>query len=635
MGAKEFDNSGINPLTVPGFGLPIDFMLKWDRETGTGNYFRHGINDFRGDRFTVRELSMLQFMEVITEKPDWHKKVFNETIVKKWQDEILTQPNALINETTFEWCLLELRDKAKAFEEKSFVLSYEGPNAVVKSDNYINKILKNKLKNATQPLLTIPEKDWHPNSNDQVLNLVHPSMYPLVYGRSQALKTGTIGVKDFLNSYSNAEKVAGNQVVQSNDRIGRYPHHRPNEGLWSSNFQWLPCEVKFEGESGTKINIKSYINNLHPVYNEELYPIIEEFVSLSIPLWNEILLFKRPLSKGIASLRIIATEAEFDEEMPTWLNDSSEDPEIVQKVDEYLALPNNPDASYLNDRDFDTEFDSDNWMEEYGPDVIVEWKWKQIRTVLHPEPEPSEYQSWRDKKKKRADLETLFRKDGLQVIVKLTSIELTPDKPDYPGGNWHLEGMSNEHIAATSIYYYDVENITPARISFRSEAYLDDQNLSYPQNDHFPLQVIFGTKSMSQEPAVQEIGSVTTNDGRIIAFPNTLQHKVEPFSLVDKTKPGHRRFLVLWLVDPHYRIMSTANVPPLRRDWWVDETLNIEGLSDRLPPELAKMVTDNATKDWLMGDKEAKELRLKLMEERVTFATSVENNFEEYFLCEH
>jgi hypothetical protein len=31
-----------------------------------------------------------------------------------------------------------------------------------------------------------------------------------------------------------------------------------------------------------------------------------------------------------------------------------------------------------------------------------------------------------------------FRETGLQVIVKMVSIELTPDKPDFPTGSWHV-----------------------------------------------------------------------------------------------------------------------------------------------------------------------------------------------------
>jgi hypothetical protein len=44
----------------------------------------------------------------------------------------------------------------------------------------------------------------------------------------------------------------------------------------------------------------------------------------------------------------------------------------------------------------------------------------------------------------------------------------TPDKPRYEGGSWHVEGMENEAIAASGIYYYDEENITESRLSFRT-----------------------------------------------------------------------------------------------------------------------------------------------------------------------
>ena len=37
--------------------------------------------------------------------------------------------------------------------------------------------------------------------------------------------------------------------------------------------------------------------------------------------------------------------------------------------------------------------------------------------------------------------EFLCGKKTMQVIVKLANIELTPDKPDYAGGTWHVEGQ--------------------------------------------------------------------------------------------------------------------------------------------------------------------------------------------------
>ena len=36
----------------------------------------------------------------------------------------------------------------------------------------------------------------------------------------------------------------------------------------------------------------------------------------------------------------------------------------------------------------------------------------------------------------------------------------TPEKPEYKGGSWHVEGMLNERIVASGIYYYDQECVT-------------------------------------------------------------------------------------------------------------------------------------------------------------------------------
>lgn len=44
----------------------------------------------------------------------------------------------------------------------------------------------------------------------------------------------------------------------------------------------------------------------------------------------------------------------------------------------------------------------------------------------------------------------------------------TPEKPQYTGGSWHVEGMMNEAIISTGIYYYDEENITESALAFRS-----------------------------------------------------------------------------------------------------------------------------------------------------------------------
>lgn len=60
----------------------------------------------------------------------------------------------------------------------------------------------------------------------------------------------------------------------------------------------------------------------------------------------------------------------------------------------------------------------------------------------------------------------------------------TPEKPEYPGGSWHVEGMINEAIVSTGIYYYDEENVTESKLAFRAAV---DEPASYEQNDSFGL----------------------------------------------------------------------------------------------------------------------------------------------------
>lgn len=62
------------------------------------------------------------------------------------------------------------------------------------------------------------------------------------------------------------------------------------------------------------------------------------------------------------------------------------------------------------------------------------------------------------------------RKEGLQVIVQISRIDLTPESPSYRGeANFHTEGLRNENIVATTMYVVEAENITQARVLFQQE----------------------------------------------------------------------------------------------------------------------------------------------------------------------
>ena len=158
--------------------------------------------------------------------------------------------------------------------------------------------------------------------------------------------------------------------------------------------------------------------------------------------------------------------------------------------------------------------------------------------------------------------------------------------------------------------------------------------MHYPQGVHTWLKDIYGCEQ--DGPTVQEVGSVFCKEGRLLTFPNILQHRVLPFKLADSTKPGHRKILALFLVDPNIKIISTANIPPQRGDW-------VEQSSSQITPSHGVDQNNQGRDvqkeqvDFPISYEEAKSLRLKLMDERKEFLVQQQSSFESYTfsLCEH
>jgi hypothetical protein len=70
----------------------------------------------------------------------------------------------------------------------------------------------------------------------------------------------------------------------------------------------------------------------------------------------------------------------------------------------------------------------------------------------------------------------------------------------------------------------------------------------------------------------------------------------------------------MFLVDPHIRVLSTANVPPQRKDWWADEVRKVKQF-EALPRELFDKVIEEV-RDFPISWDEALEIRESLMGER-------------------
>ena len=61
--------------------------------------------------------------------------------------------------------------------------------------------------------------------------------------------------------------------------------------------------------------------------------------------------------------------------------------------------------------------------------------------------------------------------------------------------------------------------------------------LEYEQNDDKGVETVYGLSN--EESELNEFrGYVETKEDRCICFPNLFQHQVQPFSLLDRSKPG-------------------------------------------------------------------------------------------------
>lgn len=139
-----------------------------------------------------------------------------------------------------DYCLEELKYKAELYKETGWISLFHGD--VVKSDIAIPKDLKEALKAAVAPLENIPEKvkDWHPESDEMVLDLVHPSLFPLVYGSSHIFTSRKLNLQTCMITPGTGEIVPVPEY--RGDDLSEY-YSDDYTTPFSRRFQWLPCDV--------------------------------------------------------------------------------------------------------------------------------------------------------------------------------------------------------------------------------------------------------------------------------------------------------------------------------------------------------------------------------------------------------
>lgn len=120
--------------------------------------------------------------------------------------------------------------------------------------------MKSELLAAIAPLESVPdsEKDWFESNSDvKILDLVDPSLYPIVYGRTVSTSGEILEPRQ-------------DDLVESQ--------------FMSERFQWLPSDFHV-AEDGSVSLASSYINNVHPEDYAALEKVIQKLFERAVPMF--------------------------------------------------------------------------------------------------------------------------------------------------------------------------------------------------------------------------------------------------------------------------------------------------------------------------------------------------------------
>ncbi|KAK4451303.1 hypothetical protein QBC34DRAFT_436837 [Podospora aff. communis PSN243] len=612
-----------------------------DREGKYLSGFRTDYWSTNSDMILVREVAMMQVMELITDKPNWHVDIFDDAIAAQWGKEALQVPNnhywrtcsnfeegdwkvgedgvaragsikeppGILDEDCVKWCTAELRAKAEHFKKTGVVPTLDSTFGVAKSDVLVPDGVQHSLRHGF--LRVEAERASSGNMDGYetagVRDIVDPSMYPLIFGHSRVVQDAPVGVADAIDKWAGTGEAIPGHLFTEWDKVNI--GDEDDKAYWSKTYQWLPSNIKF---TDAGVRFTSYINNLHPTKHGRMYETLEKLVDLALPLWDQCV--ARELSSlyhidlhgaGRKERRIPASYCD-DENQGNWIPDSVE--EMMQRdiAAGKITAPPDPDE----DSDFDeTEFEEE--MERRW------WETRQFVQYYVGDYDPADF-SINPAHALRND----FREEGLQIFVKMTTINLTPENatvgfvPD-----WKVEGLLNEHIVGAAVYLLDCENVAPIVINFRAMTSMyQEDNFDVTDRGWSWMQGGFGNYVTigSGGSCLQTYGSVEMKRGRFLAWPNYLHQKWSEFKLEDAKRKGSCRFVSLFLVDPLTRIVSTADVPPQQGRWWAEKAFG-SGRGD-LPPEIAQMVVEKGLGSeglktaWERGDMGGGKLPVELLD---------------------
>ncbi|KAJ7771992.1 hypothetical protein DFH07DRAFT_913748 [Mycena maculata] len=546
---------------------------------------------------TLAELRMYNLSWAIRSKEDWQIKLKDPDIRERWREHAMDSQENLPVERRLTYNMinyvltelegyLNIADQDTGIERGCF-------DAVWYSDKPIPLQLSDALKSAVAKL-EAGAKDWHPGSDEQVLDLVHPSLHCVVYGRTRAFLPDSPRIED-------------NLLVVGPPAGGTSDSDWTREFTLSQRFAWLPSDFTVREDGSVRL-VSPYINNLHPVLHKSMYHVIESLLATRfVPLFERVLGDLNTRDRvPVEGNRRIRTHRQ----AAIWPGRRHQ--RVIPCIWGLNGIP---------------------YPESIPEGVDEELFYEEFHTNA-PKILPESHRAYQGALEKGFSPISLLGRT-IQCIIKLANIHLTPEKPEYKGGNWHFEGMLNERIVASGIYYYDEENISESTLSFRVST---APPVYHYQDDDVCMEILYDMERGGQ--CIQNLGSMITKAGRTLAWPNFFQHCVSPFRLTDPTKPGHRKILAFFLVDPaHDPIVSATYVPSQQSEWtrqaFVDSIAVPRSATSNWPVELNECI--NKHLDTLITPAEADAYRLELVKEHTANLVEYDKTViqQSWDMCEH
>ncbi|KAJ2030800.1 hypothetical protein H4S03_006897 [Coemansia sp. S3946] len=524
---------------------------------------------------TRGELRMIKASASIRSAPEWAEQLRDKTKREEWTTH--AKETFALTDKEIEYVFEELeyyallkasgRDGEELGAVDNVWVTDTGNDKELVSEFVCNAAVLEQDCMSTRPNVTLDEGL---SCGSEVL--VDPFMYPFSVKSSQiiqepattpeaalefdslrstpeSLKEWAVAIKAYNSARANDSTVLDKRVLSDRtvrcfvrefkERTGQLAEDSDYEE--AEKMFWLPTDFYVKNDGS--VTTLSYINNLHPKRYERLHKSIARVFAKIVPLLEQVVtdaIHPRGQRAVFDKEAIFKPEMLSPEELIELVGEGGQVPEEYLKfVSAYSETPVK----------VGTIVDENAMLQAY------------VKAMTYTEPAPLPFSG-----SGRPTTPYSVRGLTLQASVEMRNINLGPEKPVHPEGEWTFVGRNKERIFAVGLYFYDVQNIASAKLMFRDQVggdHFDSQDDIYEFYATHDVEVSSTRACLYSQP----VGGIEIKAGAYICYPNSYQTRMPSFELIDTAKPGHVKYIAFYIVDPSTRLISTGVVPLQQPDW--------------------------------------------------------------------